>query len=123
MLRLKSVAHHDRDLKQDPTFMCACVTTLAVTEVASASASTYVGHSMDVFTKMLCQRSQIWMTLREMLPNRSGCNAAMTKSAMISYFIDQRSVQQESRNGLVAQMHFEIWSVDDRHNGLLGRIK
>ena len=42
---------------------------------------------------------------------------------MVGYLVDQSHVQQETWDRLVTQMHFEIWSIDDRHDRLLSRIK
>ena len=63
------------------------------------------------------------MAFREVLSNRASSNPHVTKSAVIGNLIDQGRVQQKTWDRLVAQMHFEIWSVDDRHDRLLSRIK
>ena len=103
--------------------MSSGVTAFTVTEIASAAATSYVCHAMNMLPKMLGQWNQVWVAFREVLSNRTSCGPTVTKSAMIGYLVDQSRVQQKTWDRLVAQMHFEIWSVDDRHDRFLSRIE
>ena len=98
--------------------MSTGATAFTVTEIASATTTSYVCHAMNMLSKMLGQWNQIWMAFREVLSNRTSCDPTVTKSAMIGNLVDQSRVQQ-TWDRLVAQMHFEIWSVDDRYDRLL----
>ena len=88
MFRLKDVPHHDRNLKEDTTFMSSGVTAFTVTEIASAAATSYVCHAMNMLPKMLGQWNQVWVAFREVLSNRTRCDPTVTKSAMIGYLVD-----------------------------------
>ena len=89
VFRLKGMSHHDRDLKEDPTFMCSGVTAFTVTKTASTTTSSNIDHALNMITKMVGKRNQVRMAFREVLSNRSSSNPHVTKSAVIGNLIDQ----------------------------------
>ena len=92
-------------------------------KAAAASTTSKIGHAIDVVMKVGSQRIQIRMTFNEMLVNRTGSNSTMAKRAMLCNLVHQRAIQLGVRYGLMSQVHFEIWSFDDRHDGFLSWIE
>ena len=65
------------------------VAAFTVTKAASATASSYIGHALNMITKVVGKMNQVRMAFREMLANRSSSNPHVTKSAVIGNLIDQ----------------------------------
>ena len=55
--------------------------------------------------------------------NRSSSNGRMAVGTMVGQFTHEGFVEEQAWDTLVSEMHAKIWSVTDRHNGVLGRVK
>ena len=63
------------------------------------------------------------MTTMVMLMDRACCNPTMTECAIFRGLCNQRPVQQECWDRFVSYVHLEVWSIDDRDDGLLSRVE